>query len=147
MNINRKVIKKTAAAAMACLVGLSTVSCAGTSAVTESSKNTTGSETKNEKKLEKTIRNTSFGESGKDAEKIETVYVKSDAEGSPKNVLVSDWLRNYKGSDKIEDATSLTDIQNVKGNEKYKKGSGDKITWNADGNDIYYQARLPRNCR
>lgn len=144
MNINRKVIKKTAAAAMACLVGLSTVSCAGTSAVTESSKNTTGSETKNEKKLEKTIRNTSFGESGKDAEKIETVYVKSDAEGSPKNVLVSDWLRNYKGSDKIEDATSLTDIQNVKGNEKYEKGSGDKITWNADGNDIYYQGKTSK---
>lgn len=144
MNINRKVIKKTAAAAMACLVGLSTVSCAGTSAVTESSKNTSGSETKNEKKLEKTIRNTSFGESGKDAEKIETVYVKSDAEGSPKNVLVSDWLRNYKGSDKIEDATSLTDIQNVKGNEKYEKGSGDKITWNADGNDIYYQGKTSR---
>ena len=144
MNINRKVIKKTAAAAMACLVGLSTVSCAGTSAVTESSKNTSGSETKNEKKLEKTIRNTSFGESGKDAEKIETVYVKSDAEGSPKNVLVSDWLRNYKGTDKIEDATSLTDIQNVKGNEKYEKGSGDKITWNADGNDIYYQGKTSR---
>jgi putative membrane protein len=144
MNINRKVIKKTAAAAMACLVGLSTVSCAGTSAVTESSKNTSGSETKNEKKLEKTIRNTSFGESGKDAEKIETVYVKSDAEGSPKNVLVSDWLRNYKGSDKIEDATSLTDIQNVKGNEKYEKGSGDKITWNADGNDIYYQGKTSK---
>lgn len=129
---------------MACLVGLSTVSCAGTSAVTESSKNTSGSETKNEKKLEKTIRNTSFGESGKDAEKIETVYVKSDAEGSPKNVLVSDWLRNYKGSDKIEDATSLTDIQNVKGNEKYEKGSGDKITWNADGNDIYYQGKTSK---
>lgn len=145
MNINRKVIKKTAAAAMACLVGLSTVSCAGTSAVTESSKNTSGSETKNEKKLEKTIRNTSFGESGKDAEKIETVYVKSDAEGSPKNVLVSDWLRNYKGSDKIEDATSLTDIQNVKGNEKYEKGSGDKITWNADGNDIYYQGKTSKD--
>ena len=33
----------------------------------------------------------------------------------------------------------LTDIENVKGNETFSRGKNHKITWSANGNDIYYQ--------
>ena len=32
----------------------------------------------------------------------------------------------------------LKDIENVKGDETFKQ-DGSKLTWQADGNDIYYQ--------
>ena len=38
----------------------------------------------------------------------------------------------------MEDASNLSDIENVKGKEKFTQ-SGDKLTWQAGGKDIYYQ--------
>ena len=49
------------------------------------------------------------------ADKEETVYVKTDANGEEKTVIVSDWLKNFSGEAKIKDATDLTDVENVKG--------------------------------
>ena len=43
------------------------------------------------------------------ADKEETVYVKTDANGEEKTVIVSDWLKNFSGEAKIKDATDLTD--------------------------------------
>ena len=60
------------------------------------------------------------------ADKEETVYVKTDANGEEKTVIVSDWLKNFSGEAKIKDATDLTDVENVKGNETYKRG---KTIW------------------
>lgn len=74
-----------------------------------------------------------------DYDKEETVFVISDATGSPTEIIASEWLKNLAGSDKIEDASSLKDIVNVKGYEEYKAGNGDSLTWDAKGNDIYYQ--------
>ena len=51
------------------------------------------------------------------ADKEETVYVKTDANGEEKTVIVSDWLKNFSGEAKIKDATDLTDVEDVKGNE------------------------------
>ena len=48
------------------------------------------------------------------ADKEETVYVKTDANGEEKTVIVSDWLKNFSGEAKIKDATDLTDVENVK---------------------------------
>ena len=79
------------------------------------------------------------------ADKEETVYVKTDANGEEKTVIVSDWLKNFSGEAKIKDATDLTDVENVKGNETYKRGKKDNITWNAKGNDIYYQGTSDKN--
>ena len=73
------------------------------------------------------------------AEKEETVYVKTDANGEEKTVIVSDWLKNFSGEETIKDATDLTDVENVKGNETYTRGKKNNITWDANGNDIYYQ--------
>ena len=73
------------------------------------------------------------------AGKEETVYVIADANGKAKKVIVSEWLKNEKGTDTLNDASHLNDIENVKGDEEYTKGSGDSLTWNANGSDIYYQ--------
>ena len=78
------------------------------------------------------------GEAGS-ATKEETVYVFADANGNTKHVTVSNWLKNRDGSTRLTDHTTLTDIENVKGEESFTTGSGDELTWDADGNDIYYQ--------
>ena len=79
------------------------------------------------------------------AEKEETVYVVADPDGTPNEVIVSDWLKNYLGADTIEDVSDLTDIENVKGDEKFTQGADGALTWQADGNDIYYQGKTDRD--
>ncbi|WP_288620484.1 hypothetical protein [uncultured Eubacterium sp.] len=79
------------------------------------------------------------------AEKEETVYVVADPAGTPNEVIVSDWLKNYLGADTIEDVSDLTDIENVKGDEKFTQGADGALTWQADGNDIYYQGKTDRD--
>mgnify|MGYP000985044053 CR=1 FL=1 len=70
--------------------------------------------------------------------KEETVYVVADSTGKERKVIVSDHLINDGNKDTIEDASDLKDIENVKGDETFKQ-DGSKLTWQADGNDIYYQ--------
>lgn len=72
------------------------------------------------------------------AEKEETVYVLSGADGSTNKIIVSDWLKNAGALDSIADVSSLTGIENVKGDEAFTQ-DGDKLTWNANGADIYYK--------
>ena len=74
----------------------------------------------------------------KSIEKEESVYVTLDANGAKKKVIVSDWLKNSGISGTIEDVSTLTDIQNTKGNEPFTQ-DGDKLTWEAGTEDIYYQ--------
>ncbi|MDD7389690.1 MAG: hypothetical protein PUG60_08540, partial [Lachnospiraceae bacterium] len=78
-------------------------------------------------------------DTGDDTGKDETVYVISDPAGTAQQVIVSEWLKNTEGADTIDDITNLTDIENVKGNETWTEGTDGRITWQADGNDIYYQ--------
>ena len=73
------------------------------------------------------------------AGKDETVYVIADANGKANKVIVSEWLKNQKGSDTLKDQSNLKDVKNVKGDQDFTKGSGDELTWNAKGSDIYYQ--------
>ena len=73
-------------------------------------------------------------ETGKD----ETVYMIADADGTVNKTIVSDWLKNKDNADTLEDASDLKDIKNVKGDETFKQ-DGDKVTWDAQGNDIFYQ--------
>lgn len=79
-----------------------------------------------------------------EAGKEETVYVVANADGSAKNVIVSEWLKNKDGSASIEDVSDLKDIENVKGDETFTQ-NGDKITWQAQGKDIYYQGTTDRD--
>lgn len=80
----------------------------------------------------------SFDVSDKTIGKDESVYLLSDANGNVYNTIVSDHLVNTDDSATIEDKSTLSDIKNVKGDEEFKQ-DGDKLTWQADGNDIYYQ--------
>lgn len=70
--------------------------------------------------------------------KEETVYIIADDKGAAKNMIVSDHLLNHEGKETITDASSLKDIENVKGEETFTQ-DGQMLTWNAGGNDIYYQ--------
>ncbi len=70
--------------------------------------------------------------------KEETVYIIADDQGAAKNMIVSDHLLNHEGKETITDASSLKDIENVKGEETFTQ-DGQMLTWNAGGNDIYYQ--------
>ncbi len=76
--------------------------------------------------------------SQKEIGKEETVYVISDSKGNAQQTIVSDHLINNDDKDVLEDASTLKDIENVKGDETFTQ-DGNKLTWQADGNDIYYQ--------
>ena len=71
--------------------------------------------------------------------KTETVYVIADSQGEPNKVIVSDWIKNTGKLDKIEDKSTLSDIKNLKGDEKYTLNEDNMCIWDAKGNDIYYQ--------
>lgn len=82
--------------------------------------------------------------SDKEIGKEESVYLISDATGSVYDTIVTDHLINKGNTATIEDASSLTDIKNVKGDEDFSQ-SGDTLTWQADGNDIYYQGKTDQD--
>lgn len=79
------------------------------------------------------------------SDKEETVYVMTDGDGNTEKIIVSDHLSNLDKASSIEDATDLTDIENTKGDEEYKEGAGDSITWEAAGSEIYYQGKSTKD--
>ncbi|MDD6037319.1 MAG: hypothetical protein PUD20_00750, partial [bacterium] len=70
--------------------------------------------------------------------KDETVYIIADAKGNSGKVIVEEWLKNPKKEDTLEDVSELKDITNIKGYETFTQ-NGEKLTWQANGNDIYYE--------
>lgn len=54
--------------------------------------------------------------------KDETVYLIANAKGDVNKTIVSDWLKNPDQADTLEDASDLTDIENVKGDETFTPG-------------------------
>ncbi|MGI6199162.1 MAG: hypothetical protein ACOYJA_00155 [Christensenellales bacterium] len=83
---------------------------------------------------------TQTGEMGKE----ETVYVIAGADGTPKKIIVSDWIRNGPGAERIEDASELGDIDEVKGDASYSPGGDNLRVWDANGEDIYYQGQIDK---
>lgn len=76
--------------------------------------------------------------------KDETVYVLANADGSVQRLIVSDWVKNTRGSGKLDDVTELTGIENVKGEEGYTLDGNGACVWDARGNDIYYQGDIQK---
>lgn len=70
--------------------------------------------------------------------KDETVYSNLNNDGTVKKTTVTEHLINSEKSDNISDITSLQNIKNQNGKEKFSL-SENNITWNAKGKDIYYQ--------
>lgn len=81
--------------------------------------------------------------SGKNV-KEETVYVVTDSSGTATETIVSDHLVNNTDSKTLTDESNLTDIENVKGDEKFTK-EGNTVKWKANGNDIYYQGNTSKS--
>lgn len=105
-------------------------------AVTAEADSTTGSSKDADDIADKLMDSVSL--KGNDADKDESVYLISDANGNVNKTIVVDHLKNKDKKDTLEDASNLSDIENVKGKEKFTQ-SGDKLTWQAGGKDIYYQ--------
>ena len=84
-----------------------------------------------------------MADDGSGITKDETVYVVTDSEGDSEDVIVSEHLMNKNKIDRISDRTTLSNIENVKGDEKFTR-DGDSLTWEAGGNDIFYQGRTDR---
>ena len=77
-------------------------------------------------------------------QKNETVYVLAGNDGSVKKIIVSDWIRNALNEGKLNDASDLSGIENVKGDESYTMGGDNTKVWDADGKDIYYQGTIEK---
>lgn len=75
--------------------------------------------------------------------KEETVYVIANQDGNADKIIVSEWLKNTSKKSLIKDFTELKKIENVKGQESFTQKDG-KGTWNAQGNDIYYQGEIQK---
>ncbi|MGN0345263.1 MAG: hypothetical protein ACI4EC_09925 [Lachnospiraceae bacterium] len=73
-----------------------------------------------------------------DTTKDETVYVICDAKGQSGKIIVEEWLKNRDGAASIEDVSDLNGITNIKGDETFTQ-DGEKLTWQANGSDIYYE--------
>ncbi|WP_270491456.1 hypothetical protein [Holdemanella porci] len=71
-------------------------------------------------------------------EKTETVYSVLNSDGSISDTIVSSWLHDEDGINNIKETLNLTDVKNIKSNEKPSK-DGNTYTWNANGNDVYYE--------
>lgn len=108
----------------------------GSTAVTAEADSTTDSSKDADDIADKLMDSVSLKDN--DADKVESVYLISDANGNVNKTIVVDHLKNKDKKDTLEDASNLSDIENVKGKEKFTQ-SGDKLTWQAGGKDIYYQ--------
>ena len=83
---------------------------------------------------------TAFAQSNDEnpTEKTETVYSVLNSDGSISDTIVSSWLHDEEGINNIKETLNLTDVKNIKSNEKPSK-DGNTYTWNAKGNDVYYE--------
>ena len=73
-----------------------------------------------------------------DSGKNETVYVITDGNGE-RTTYVSSWLRNPDGSASLNDISNLSSIEVVKGDASLESDDNGQLTWNANGQDVYYQ--------
>lgn len=96
-----------------------------------------GNKTTDADTLQSSINSAVASLSEKDKE--ETVYVISDAKGTPNEVIVSEWLKNSENSSSLKDYTDLKDIYNTNGEETFENDGSGNLTWNAAGHDIHYR--------
>lgn len=76
--------------------------------------------------------------------KEETVYSKLNNKGDIKTIYVNEHLINNSKDNKLKDYTELKEIFNLNGDETFSI-DGSNITWNSNGNDIFYQGKYENN--
>lgn len=152
MNMNKRIIKGVVATAVAAVVvagSFNQVQAAKQNTVLSSLPGVSITAGSNVLKLaandsSKTAVSGVMNTEGTSITKEETVYSFLDPSGSLKQNIVSVWLKNPQKDSVIKDISELTGIQNVKGYESFEQ-NGDKVTWNAQGNDIYYQGTTEKS--
>ncbi|GMQ60216.1 hypothetical protein AN1V17_46160 [Vallitalea sediminicola] len=75
--------------------------------------------------------------------KDETVYVNLSSTGEVEKIIVSDQIHSDVEGQKIIDSSSLTEIKNVKGEEK-PSIDGENIVWELEGKDLFYQGNTDK---
>ena len=80
-------------------------------------------------------------ESGMETDKEESVYVLTDAYGTPTEITVTAGLKNPGPDAELTDVTTLTDIVNKEGDETYTKQADGSILWENCGSDIHYEGK------
>lgn len=80
-------------------------------------------------------------ESGMETDKEESVYVLTDAYGTPTEITVTAGLKNPGSDAELTDVTTLTDIINKEGDETYTKQADGSILWENHGSDIHYEGK------
>lgn len=82
-------------------------------------------------------------------DKVETVYVKADADGTPNKITVETVLRAPENGEKIADVSTLSDIRNTEGDEEFTKDADGVLWWENKGEDIQYKgaAQAALRCR
>lgn len=75
--------------------------------------------------------------------KDEMVFGKIDNSGEIKSMFINEHLINNDKKDSLDDYSELKDILNINGDETYSI-DGNKLTWKANGNDIYYQGKTDK---
>ena len=69
--------------------------------------------------------------------KDESVYVKLNENGDVQSTSITEHLNDYSGNI-INDKTTLNNIKNINGSEKFNL-EGNDLIWETKGNDIFYQ--------
>ncbi len=78
--------------------------------------------------------------SAQQADKTETVYIKAAADGSAREITVSDVLKKQKGTE-IFDVSNLRDIKNTGGDEEFTQKPDGTLVWQNHGEAIEYEGK------
>ena len=142
MNINYKkkqILSKAVCLGLSAAMAIGLVGCKDKNAAESSAGVSVITQENQEKALREILDGQVQGSHSGTAGKEETVYVMADASGRTDRVIVSSWLKNASGDERLTDVSELTDIENVKGYETFEVGEDGILTWHAGGSDIYYQ--------
>ena len=75
--------------------------------------------------------------------KDESVYVKLNENGDVQSTSITEHLNDYSGNI-INDKTTLNNIKNINGSEKFNL-EGNDLIWETKGNDIFYQGKYNKD--
>ncbi len=137
MNVKGRIAMK----AMACVLSAAMIAMPVGAAYAIGSQNKDAAKTKVNTDI--AADKTSDTNDNKEVSKDETVYILSNADGSVRKIIVSDWMKNALNESSIKDYSELNDVTNVKGDEEFSKNDN-SLVWDADGNDIYYQGTIEK---
>ena len=114
---------------------------ASTNAADGSTTDTSADSTASASAVDTTTVAAVWHESGMETDKEESVYVLTDAYGTPTEITVTAGLKNPGPDAELTDVTTLTDIVNKEGDETYTKQADGSILWENCGSDIHYEGK------